>query len=101
MGEQAAELLGGLVGLPDRGQVVAAQELGEDLGVDLVGLDLGLGDGASLERVADDDAVTKGRRTSTTAQVLVVASRAMWSVLPSWARANASSSCRRQPVRPR
>jgi hypothetical protein len=58
--EQAAEPLGAVVGLPDRGQVVATEELGEDLGVDLVGLDLGLGDGVGLERIADDDLGDEG-----------------------------------------
>jgi hypothetical protein len=50
---QFAEPAGLLVGLPDLRQEVAAEELGQDVGVDLVGLDLGLGDGFGSHGVGD------------------------------------------------
>lgn len=42
--------------LPDARQVVAAQKLRQDLGVDLVRLDLRLGDRLGPERIPDDEA---------------------------------------------
>jgi hypothetical protein len=51
----AAQLLRGCVGLPHARQKVAAQQLGQHVGIDLVGLDLGLGDGFGLHWIADHD----------------------------------------------
>ena len=68
--------LRGLVGDPHRGQVVAGQQLREDRRVDLVGLDLGLGDRPGLLRVADHDPRDLPRSARTIAWVLPVASNA-------------------------
>jgi len=43
-----------LVGHPNTGQEVGPQQLGQHPGVDLVGLDLGLGNGLRLHRIGDD-----------------------------------------------
>jgi hypothetical protein len=51
-----AQGVGLVVGQPHAGQVVGRQQLREDLGVDLVGLDLGLGDRARLGRIRDHHA---------------------------------------------
>lgn len=51
-----AETAGGFVGLPDLGQEVAAEQLGQYVGVDLVGLHLRLGDGLRGHRVGDHHA---------------------------------------------
>ena len=50
-GDLAPARLGVLVGDPHARQVVGGQQLREDLGIDLVGLDLGLGDRPRLLRV--------------------------------------------------
>jgi len=50
---QFTKLAGGLVGLPDFRQEVATQELGQDVGVDLVGLHFGLGDGLGGHGIGD------------------------------------------------
>ena len=42
-------------GHPDARKVIAAQELGQDQRIDLVGFDIGLGDGLGLHGVGDDD----------------------------------------------
>jgi hypothetical protein len=47
----AAQRVRHVIGQPDAGQVVRRQQLREHLGVDLVSLDLGLGDRAGLLRV--------------------------------------------------
>jgi hypothetical protein len=50
---QAPELLGGFVGLPDAWQEVAAEQVGQDAGIDLVRFDLGRGDGLGLLWIGD------------------------------------------------
>ena len=52
---ESSVVFNGRCGHPDAGQVVAAQELRQDEGVDLVGLDVGLGDRFGLHRIGDDD----------------------------------------------
>jgi hypothetical protein len=52
----AAQRVRLVVGQPHRRQVVGRQQLREHLGVDRVGLDLGLGDRARLRRVGHDHA---------------------------------------------
>ena len=42
---------------PDFGQVIDAEQLSEDQGVDLVGFDFGAGNGFGAEGIADDDLV--------------------------------------------
>jgi hypothetical protein len=51
-----AQRLRRLVGHPHRRQIVGRQQLREDLGIDLVGLDLRLGDRARLLRVRHNHA---------------------------------------------
>jgi hypothetical protein len=51
LSDLAAQRLGRLVSLPHRRQIVGGQQLGQHPGVDLVGLDLRLGDHPGLERV--------------------------------------------------
>lgn len=53
-GGQPAHLAGQRIGLPDAGQVVCAQQLGQHPGVDLVGLDLGGCDGLGAQGVGDE-----------------------------------------------
>ena len=55
LGGEVAELLGGGIRDPDAGQEAGAEEVDQDGGVDSVGLDAGLGDGAGLEGVGRDD----------------------------------------------
>ena len=50
---QLAEPAGGLVGLPDLRQEVATEKLGQHVGIDLIGLDLGLGDGLGGQGIGD------------------------------------------------
>jgi hypothetical protein len=50
-GDLATQREGGIVGQPHRGQVVGRQQPRQDRRVDLVGLDLGLGDRPGLLRV--------------------------------------------------
>ena len=76
---ELAQQAGGLVGLPHPRQEVATQELRQHAGVNLVGLDLGLGNGLGGQRVRTTTSPTRGRSTSATAQQLVVASIATWS----------------------
>ena len=57
---QVPQPLGDAVRLPDLGEEVAPQEVRQDLGVDLVGLHLRLGDGPGLQRIADDDRRDEG-----------------------------------------
>ena len=52
----ASQRVGLVVGQPHARQVVGGQQLGEHLGVDLVGLDLRLGDRPGLRRVGDHHA---------------------------------------------
>ena len=61
-GDPAAELAGRWIGLPDLRDVVRGEQLGERPGVDLVGLDLGLGDGPGPERVGHHDPARVGRQ---------------------------------------
>jgi RHS repeat-associated protein len=49
---------------PDRWQVIEPEQMGQDLGVDLVGFDLCLCDGAGLQRVANSDGVAEGTEDS-------------------------------------
>jgi RHS repeat-associated protein len=49
---------------PDRWQVIEPEQMGQDLGVDLVGFDLCLCDGAGLQRVANSDGVDEGTEDS-------------------------------------
>ena len=44
------------VGPPDLGQIVAAQQVGQNAGIDLVGFHLGVGDGSGLQGIADHHA---------------------------------------------
>jgi hypothetical protein len=52
-GAERAEALGVGVGVPHGGEILRAEQLRQHLGIHLVGLDLGLGDGAGQERVGD------------------------------------------------
>jgi hypothetical protein len=55
MRDQGAEYPGLVIRLPHVGKVVAAQQLREYLGVDLVRLDFGLGNRFGFEWITDDD----------------------------------------------
>ena len=59
-----AKVAGVIVWDPDRWQVIEPEQMGQDLGVDLVGFDLCLGDGAGLQRVANSDGVDEGAEDS-------------------------------------
>ena len=52
---ESSVIFNGRCGHPNAGQIIAAQELCQDEGVDLVGLDVGLGDRLGFDRVGDDD----------------------------------------------
>ena len=45
---------------PDLGEVVDTEQLRQHEGIDLVGLDLGLGDGLGAQRIGDDDLADEG-----------------------------------------
>jgi hypothetical protein len=53
LGDLAAEGPGREIGNPDRRDEVSGQQLGQGLGVDLVGLDLGTGDRFGPQRIGD------------------------------------------------
>jgi len=52
---QATQHLGCFIWLPDARQVVGCQQLRQDAGIDFIGFDLGVSDGARPIRVRDDD----------------------------------------------
>lgn len=60
LGGEVAEGLGGGIGDPDGGEELGAEELDEDLGIDLVGFDAGFGDGAGFEGVGGDNLADEG-----------------------------------------
>ena len=55
-GNQMAQLAGCVVGHPDLGNEVRGQELRQNLGVHLVGLDLGARDGPRAQGIGDNHA---------------------------------------------
>ena len=61
---EIAHAAGLVVGDPDGGKEIGAEELGEDERIDLIGFDFGLRDGLGTERVGDDDVGAEGLEKS-------------------------------------
>ncbi|HVR88734.1 MAG TPA: hypothetical protein VHG53_04220 [Candidatus Limnocylindria bacterium] len=82
LGDVATADPGRRVGDPDRGDEVRGQQLGEDPGVDLVGLDLRVGDRRVRKGLDTTTVPAWALSRSAMAQVFAVAWRTTWSSRP-------------------